>query len=363
MQIGIITFHRAVNYGAVLQAFALRNTLSKFGCNAEIIDYRNPIIEKMYYYPSFIERNGVKSKIKYILQGKSEISKRKKFESFRNVFLNTSKTIYDCENIDKSDEVYDKFLTGSDQVWNYNAHNFDEAFFLSFVKAREKKYSYAASFGISEIPADKKENYFRLLNDYSVCSVREKNGIKILNDLGIENGRTDIDPSMLIDSGSWKKELNIKPIIRNKYIFVYYFELTESLKKFTEELSKKTGLTVLYFGHTIKKPFNCRCTSVKDAGPLDFVSAISGAEYVVTNSFHGTAFSIIFNKLFFVELLKSDAKVNSRLINILDTFGLNGRLIGNNEKYAEHIEWPNINKKLTELREASYDYLRSIIYE
>lgn len=360
MKVGIITFHRALNYGALLQAFALQHTLSKLGTDAQIVDYRNSIIENMYSYPTFFQRKTLKSKIKYLLQGRYEMQRRQKFEAYRVEYLNLSTDIYSCDNISLASDKFDKFITGSDQVWNYSAHDFDENYFLRFVNESEKKYSYAASFGISSLPNDYSDKYRDLLGDFSMCSVREIQGLNILEQLDIDRRRVDIDPTMLLTKEEWKSQFKIDKLDKRKYIFAYYFELTRTLREYVEQLARQTGYTVLYVGNPLKSPFQCKCRALKTADPVDFIKTIANAEYVVTNSFHGTALSMIFNKKFYVELLKTDAKVNSRIENVLQTFSLESRLI-NSSKGSDDVDWKYVNSKMDELRIKSLEYLRGII--
>lgn len=363
MKIAILTFHRALNYGALLQAFALQKILEYQGNQVEILDYRNDVIEKAYYFPRLKERHNLKSIVKFILQGKSEIKRRENFEVFRNERLKLSSNIYTKENIDKSNALYELFITGSDQVWNYKAHDFDGNYFLQFVKNSNKKRSFAASIGLNDVPREYEEQYFKFLNDFVLCSVREQQGLKILNRLGITKGRVDIDPTFLLKRDEWVECLGIKKS-NERFIFAYYFEVTPELKSFVESLSKKTGYCVRYLGYALKAPFECKCEAIKTAGPIEFVESMYNAEYIVTNSFHGTAFSINFNKRFYVELLKRGADVNSRLINILEYTGLDKRKIDKFETVEAALEaeinWEIINKKMDVMRNTSMSYIREI---
>lgn len=360
MKVGIITFHRALNYGALLQAFALRYSLSKLGAEAQILDYRNPIMEDMYSYPPFSQRKNLRDKVKFLIQGKSELKRRTKFEYYRNKYLNLSNELHTEEDMKLVSDKYDKFITGSDQVWNYGAHNFDKNYFLEFVNERTKKYSYAASFGISSLPKEYIAEYKGVLSDFAMCSVREKQGLEILSALGIEHRRIDLDPTMLLTKGDWLSQFNIPVNPKQKYIFAYYFELTDTLRSYIEQLAKKTDCTVVFVGNPLKAPFCCKCKALKTADPIDFVNAIANAEYVVTNSFHGTAFSIIFNKKFYVELLKTDAKVNSRIENILHVFSLEKRIIDTHYK-EDDVDWNLVNSRMSEMRKESLDYLKEIL--
>lgn len=360
MKVGVITFHRALNYGALLQAFALRYSLAELGADAEILDYRNQVIEDMYFYPSFWQRRTVKDKVKFLVQGKSELKRREKFEKYRKKYLNLSREITAGNDMINLSKEYDIFVTGSDQVWNYGAHNFDANYFLHFINDKKRKYSYAASFGVSSLPKDLKDNYKELLGNFAMCSVREEQGLKILGDLGIENRRIDLDPTMLLTKEEWKSQFDISDYQHERYIFAYYFELTDTLRAYIEKLALETGCIVMFVGSPLKAPFKCRCKALRTADPVDFVKTVANAEYVVTNSFHGTAFSIIFNKKFCVELLKTASRVNSRIENILRTFSLENRLI-DSSSINDSINWDGINSKMTELRKNSLNYLKEIL--
>ena len=360
MRVGIITFHRALNYGALLQAFALRDSLERIGAKAQVLDYRNPVMEEMYFYPSFRQRKTIKDKIKFLIQGKAEQKRRAKFESFREKYLNLSERADASCDLARLLETYDRFITGSEQVGNYGAQRWDRNYFLHFVKDSAKKYSYAASFGVSCLPEEVREEYRNLLSGFAMCSVREMRGLEILDRLGIEKRRMDLDPTMLLTKEDWQSRFAASAAPKQKYIFAYYFELTDTFRAYVEELAAKTGCIVAFVGNPFRPPFRCKCRAMRTADPIDFVNAVANAEYVVTNSFHGTAFSIIFNKNFYVELLKTDAKVNSRIENILQTFSLENRLIGAAQA-QDKVDWDRVNAKMAELRAESLNYLREIV--
>lgn len=364
MKIGIITFHQALNYGALLQAYALQRILNSMGAYAEIIDYHCRIIEDAYVFPSLKRCRTLKDVMKYFLQGKIEIEKRKRFDVFRQQKLNLSDKCYAIDSIKDAELQYDRLVAGSDQVWNCNAHNFDKNYFLQFVKDPKKKFSYAASIGLSKIPEQFKKEYYALLKDFSGCSVREKRGLKALTEIGIQDVRVDIDPTLLLSKEEWMFDFSLHTG-EGHYIFAYYFELTSSLKVFIEKLSQETGCYVKFLGKPIRAPFSCKCKAVQTADPVDFLDAIANADYVVTNSFHGTVFSIIFNKPFFTELLIKSAEVNSRLIDILEVTGLESRQIQNFSSISDalkmKINWTIVSKKLEIMKKNSLEYIRSII--
>jgi len=367
MKVGILTFHRALNYGALLQAYALQCTLNDLKIDSEIIDYRNPLIEEMYRYKGFFERKGIKDKIKYLLQKNTEIEKRKKFELFRkDMLLLTNESYFNDSDLRKINDKYNFYITGSDQVWNYDAHGFDKNYFLDFVDNSNKRISYAASFGISKIPEKHQMKYVSLLSGISVHSVREVIGQELIKNLTGLEARLDLDPTLLLEKKQWSEKVGVwdKP---ERYILLYCFELTSSMKKFIEKLSDKTGLEVRYFGKAFRSTLNVKCVSIKNADPFDFVRSFIYADYVITNSFHGTAFSINLNKTFFVELLVDASSVNSRLENIIHLTGLESRYIRNDKSIEEYlsdgINWKKVNKILDKKRKESISFLKETLVQ
>lgn len=365
MRVGIITFHRALNYGALLQAYALQKVLEELNIKSEIIDYRNPIIEDIYRLKRLNERNGLKNKVKYILQRSYEIEKREKFEYFRqNKLLITNKTYFNDNDLSEISDSFDYYITGSDQVWNYDAHGFDKNYFLNFVSNPNKRISYAASFGVSSIPDKFINDYSILLSNISNLLVREQEGKDIIKKICGLNSHVVLDPTLLLTKEQWTDEIK-EHRSKGKYILLYCFELTDTIKKFVENLSKETGLEVRSLVYYVRNPLKVKCVNISNSDPLDFVRYFADAEYVVTNSFHGTAFAINLNKNFFVDLLVRSSNVNSRLENIIRLTNLESRYIKDNKSIKEllndRIDWQKINCLLNEKRKESINLLNEAL--
>jgi len=367
MKAGILTFHRALNYGALLQAFALKNAIKSIGVETDIIDYRNDFLEKMYEYQSFFSQTGVKNKLRYILYSRIEKEKRKKFEDFRQKYLETSEeTFYNKDNIHSANQKYDMFFTGSDQVWSPDAHKLDGTFFLDFVTDSSKKYSYAASFGVAAIRNEYHELYRNWFKDFSVCSVREKQGENIIKQILDVPVRVDIDPVLLLTKEEWKNALGFKES-NEKYAFIYSFGLTENQKRMAKACYE-AGMKIYIVGQSVSNPLDVPCKFLGDLGPKEFAEMLYGASYVITNSFHGTALSIVYNVPFSMEYLVGGAsKANSRLENIISTTSLQQQILDSstdcNELLNQVINWSNVNKIIAEMKEHSYSYFRGIAHE
>lgn len=363
MKIGIITFHEAINFGAVLQTYALQKTVQKFNVECDIIDYKNDKFK--IDYKAFNKNNikGVNSFIKELSYLYIKSVKRSKFKKFINNNIQLSKIVDSQNMLSKINNEYHKFITGSDQVWNLGCTNNDVNYFLDFVTCISKKNSYAASFGIAEIPNEQKDKYKKLLKSFNNISVREIQGAKIVKDLVNRDASVNLDPTLLLNKEEWSIVCNNINSIKEDYILVYLMAHSDTIMRFAEDLSKKTACKIIHINSNIIKRASGKY--IRTAGPSEFIKLFIEAKYIVTNSFHGTVFSINFNKNFFVELLPPPAKVNSRLENVMDLFDLRDREIinGKNDNILKNIDYREVNYILNNERKKSLEYLKSIIEE
>lgn len=362
MKIGTLTYHRAVNYGAVLQTYALQKVLDKLGIENEVIDYRSDFIEWVYKPFCMRKVKNLWDFVKVIEGAPIKSRKMKQFFDFTEKNIRLSKEKYTKENISNANDIYDLFISGSDQVFNFKCSNNDKNYFLDFVTDNKKKNSYAASFGFDKIPDEHVEEYKRLLSTFNNISVREEQGVKIVKDAVQKEATEVLDPTLLLSGDEWKEIIKTPKIHDKGYILVYAMKPSDMLIHFADKLEKMTGLEILFIkdaltreGHNVLKE-NIRY--VKHVDPAEFVELFSKAEYVITNSFHGTAFSINFNKKFFTELLAPETKVNSRLENILDMLDLRSRQILSLDNVTlDEIDYERVNNILEERKKISIDYL------
>lgn len=352
--IGIITFHRAKNYGAVLQAYALCKYLNDNDIKAEVIDYYSPFI--MDFYNPYNKLN--KRLLKNILLFPFIKKKYRNFDIFIKKNIKLSRKVDNFSQLEKLSVNYQYLLTGSDQVWNNHWTGFDKNYFLEFCPDY-KKNSYAASFGFSKIPDDLKDEYYRLLSSFNRISVREAQGNKIIEDLLGYQVEIMPDPVCLIEKDVWKNLYRKK--IGKPYLLLYTLENSVEIINFAKEIAKKENLDIRFICDTVIHKHDFIYESY--ISPERFVSLFFNAKYIITNSFHGTMFSIIFNKNFFIKLQTNKNAPNSRLIQLIDKYGLNDLVLGTDisyEKYMENlskINWNRINNILNDEKQRASDYL------
>lgn len=356
MKIGILTFQQAINYGAVLQLYALQKIIQKLGADPEVINYISPKLKNDY---KIIRRNdGLRNLLASIFCAKAFCERKRRFKVFEKKYLNLTNELYSKRDLSRICNKYDYLITGSDQVWNYTITNTDFTYMLDFVEDSNKKISYAASFGVAQIPDKLKIWYKNLLQDFKAISVREKQGKAIIKSLCNKEVSVVLDPTFLLTKEDWKK-LNTCDTKNKKYILVYCLRRSDLLNEFAEKLKIKTGFKIIVLNPRTKKIYSQ--SSAYSAGPEEFIGLFMNAEYVLTNSFHGTAFSINFNKNFLVDLdINSTVSTNSRLLNILSLLGLEDRIIDNIdiEKMYQDIDYSKVNTILDEERRKSINYLK-----
>lgn len=376
-KIGILTFHRANNYGAVLQAYALNKTLNDLGADAEEIDYFPTIFKNIYYMnsPFSFKHPGISLKIRKLLVHKILKKRNKGFDNFVNSTLKLSKKYSQNDLLSCETLPYDAFITGSDQVWHDTCARFDPIFFLDFPAAEnKKKYSYAASFNLNVLPEDKYSEYHSRLSKFNGYSVREQAAVDIIKQLLNIKSNVHCDPTFLVNVEQWRKlisnaDKNIRDI-KIPFVFVYYVKPSKMLMEYAKRISFVKKLPVICVPCSMEFDVMRKTAYSEygfklfpDASPYDFLSLINSAELVLTNSFHGTAFSVIFKKKFFVVLDSDDGSLNSRSKNLLDKLNLTTRILDSQtriEQIESSIDWKysdnTIKKEVTE----ALKYLKQI---
>lgn len=354
--VGILTFHRALNYGAVLQAYALQQCLNSLGIENKIIDYRCSYIENFYKPIKLSHIKNPSSLARDVIYLKGNRKKRAKFNKFCNDYLLKSDPVYKHEDLKVLNKDYSSFITGSDQVWNNVWSGFDRSYFLDFAD-NQKKNSYAASFGFEEIPPDLKNEYKLLLSDFNKLSVREKSGQRIINEALNRNSVVSIDPSCLLSADTWN---NIAEKPKEKdYVLLYTLEKSAKLESLAKELAKKHNTKVIYIIDSVRKKKGYDCKGF--LSPLEFVGLFSNAKIVVTNSFHGLMFSTILKKEFYLAYQERKNAPNSRLMDFVSEFHLGHRVINDSEfSPGKEIDYEYVESLMAKKRLQAITYLRDI---
>lgn len=350
MKIGILTFPNSPSFGAALQMTGLYRAIENLGNEVEIINYSNEFMSKKKHIQ---KRNSLKTLAIYLL----DIPGRNSFMRFeKQLKLYPSKIIYETEQLKRIVKRYDYLICGSDQVWNPNITGDDLNYFFSFCEDDAKKISYAASFGVDKLDGVFAQAVKEQLEKFKAISVREEQGAKIVYELLNSNCAIVLDPTMLIEQNKWRlyeKKLKGLP---SKYIAKFIFNYDKNVEEKIEKLAEQTGLPVVTIGGTfISKLKSGLFTG--SIGPAEWLYVLDHADYVVTDSFHGAAFSVIFHKNLLVSLASS---TNSRLKTLLHTFELDNRVIG--EMLPEgKIDYRNVERIMIEKREESLDFLRKAV--
>ena len=374
-KIGTLTFHNCDNYGAVLQAYALQQVLLEMGFDTEIIDYTRDNLSDTFHM--------FMTKIISTLKGKPDRQLYSTKEFFEMVFHGdgNSKDIHESfvrfrkehficskpvnkRTIKTIEKEYDYIIVGSDQIWNCGRVNLEPTYMLDFVSNNRKKVSYAASFGISEIPEKYKETYCRLLAKFAHISVREKQGVSLIKMLTGKEAAWVLDPTLLLGKDDWRKIVDRCVKKEKHYILVYHLGESNRIREIANKLSSETGLPIRFVR---KQKSKTDSAVVKGVSPTEWVALFLKADYVITSSFHGVAFSINFNKQFYA--VKPEDRIRqamqSRLADILDRMELSSRYIESFDEIelGRTIAYDKVNCMLDDLRKMSKEYLRKVLFE
>ena len=353
MSIGIITLHFQNNYGAVLQTYALWKKCSQV-CKTEVIDYvhNKNEISKGNKYAKYMKLLFEYKKVKY------KRIKAAKFSDFRKNYIDvSSKSYHGDASIISNPPSYDVYLSGSDQIWNTNITNCSSAYFLSFVRTGVKM-SYASSFGHEDLSDNERQLSAQYLPLFKFISVREEASAKELSELLKRKVFDVLDPVFLLKRKDWGRLLEEqKGTTQKGYYFIYIMEDNDAIKKAAIWASqKKTDIIYLFGSENINPKRYPKGKIIYDAGPIDFLRLIANSDLVITNSFHGTAFSIIFGKKLMVcehtkrnvrivNLLKSCSSEHALITSGVDS-NIQDKIIDGNTAYNK-LDFTNTNEAIT----------------
>ena len=364
MKIKTITCHDVYNAGASLQAFALMKYLIDLGHDVEIIDYKPDYLSKHYnllainnpkYEHSFLKYPYIIAKLPSRLV--SLKSKRKKdFDEFKREYLKVTKKYTSYSQLVKNPPKGDIYIAGSDQIWNtFFKNGFDPAFYMQFGNKNVLRMSYAASFAVDEDHYTFNDKIKKWLDNVDKISVREQSGINILKKYYQINGTRVLDPVFLLSVDDWNLISNKVKGSKEHYIFINDFDGSELIKSIALTLAKEKNLKIAALQSIGYEDYILD----ENLGPLGFLNAIANAEYVISNSFHACAFSIIFHKKFFV--VNREENINARIDDLLELFNLNiCKINANNSIDDILINWNEVDEIVESQRENSIAFLNNI---
>ena len=363
MTIKIITRHSPLNYGSLLQSIATQSVLSSFGYENEIIDYQRKDERGLFYsFTPFWRKSKWKKNPLFFLmllifRVPEELYSQFCFSKMRKKYLRMTKRCTTTEDLSKIDG--DIFITGSDQVWGpLLSGKIDWNYFLKF-KKDVKKIAFASSFGRTSFDREEQSLIKKYLLEYNKISVREKSAVDIISNMGVNCLGSILDPTLLLTATQWS---NYSDNVRSeKYILIYQLHENEWFDSYAKKISQKTGMPVyrisVYardrkrFGKLILLP------SLKR-----FLSEIKGAAYLLTDSFHGTAFAINFN-VQFIEILPKN-NTETRNMNILHLTGLEDRILKSTSDFAlldSPIDYAAVNTVINKERNSSLQVLKELL--
>jgi hypothetical protein len=321
MKIGILTFHTAFNYGGMLQAYATQVALIKLGHEVQIIDYYPKNVERENFMREFSANP--KQIVKYIY-AKINPNVQKKFKHFNEFRSRMQLTARYQDKIElyQNPPEFDVYMVGSDQVWNME-RGFDSFWFLDFIKDK-LKISYASSFGTSTISKEYRAELKKQLTEFQAISVREADGVKIIEEATGLNATPVLDPTFLLRADEWIS-ISSSTIIKGDYILCYGFDGSEKSKLMIDSIKKRLRLPTVAMTISLTIPYKAD-HFVQEAGPSEFLSLVKNAKFVCTSSYHGMALAINFRKSFIATIHPSR---NSRMESMLSRFGLENRQVNN----------------------------------
>ena len=363
MDIKVITRHAPSNYGSLLQSIATITILERLGHTCEIIDYiRDDEHGLKAVITSLNGKQGWNGnplkKLAYIaLRYPEEKTAEIKFSRMRKKYLKLTQRCRAHEDLKQLDA--DVFMTGSDQVWGPTLNGqYDEAYFLSFVTGKPRT-AYAASFGRTDFTPQILAEYKKLLSTYSGIAVRENSAVDLLTQMGIPCAGQVLDPTLLLTGEEWSKR--IKRNIEGKYVLVYQLHNNPVLTDYALRFARHTGLPLYRISPTFHQ--------IRRGGKFiylpdldEFLSYIKNCTYFLTDSFHGTAFALNFNKQF-IEILPNN-KTGSRNQSILQLTGLTDRILTDFNDFSmadKVIEYTSVNNILAKERQKSIAILKSLL--
>lgn len=360
MKICTITCHDVYNVGASLQAYALQAYLKSLGHDVKIIDYKPDYLSKHYrldivgnpkYDKPLLRQAYLLAKLPGRLH---QLPRKRAFDDFTAKHLTLTKRYASNDELKADPPEADVYLAGSDQIWNPLFPNGkDPAFYLDFVR-QGVRASYAASFAVDEFPQELRKVTAQYLQRLDHIAVRESSGLGVLETLGITGAVTVLDPVFLLDREQWEAMAETPAECKKPYLLVYDFDNSAAIRKLAERLAAEHGWAIYSI---FDLPYAERCFSL--CGPEAFLGLIRGAAFVLSNSFHATAFSVIFRREFAV--VERTEKINTRMRDLTALLGLSDHMVSADAEPALSTDWAAAASRLSGEITRSKAYLDKVL--
>ena len=364
MKAGLLTFYHLHHYGAILQAAATQRALETLGWECETIDYfvnQDTRIFRPVASPSLAASDAYNA-----LHYPAVRRRWQRFEDFSRSFLRLTDRRYESrEELRRAELPYDLLVSGSDQIWNptiFPDRRFDPVFFGAFSPLR--KIAYAPSFGVARLPEGMEEELKGYLEGFSHLSVREVSGREIVREASGREAAVVLDPTLLLTAAEWSA-LAADPALREKeYILCYGISRSGALEPYIRRLAEETELPVVQLCGTRRK-LHPKARMISDAGPAEFLGLFQRAAYVCTNSFHGTVFSVLFQRPFFTAVAPAELQEpeRSRTFSLLSRLGLTERVVGKGDAAGlrDRPDWAAAEVRLAAARAGAMAYLKAAL--
>lgn len=359
IKIGIITFHCSYNYGSALQTYALKTFLEKnmiynvsiinFVYKTDFYQYKLFRVKKYFTHPWYLLLD--------VCFFKENKKRKQNFEVFAEKYFNlTDKKYYNSDEMKELNQKFDIFICGSDQIWNLDCtQGVEPAYFLKFANKDKLKIAYAPSLAHVKFAKNYDEDLKEAIKDIDYISVREKSTLPLIQPLTKKKIDVVLDPTLLLDAKDYSSIVG-KQSMNEKYIFVYMLEYSNELVSYCNDFSKEHGINVIYIAN---RKFNgIKGIDAFGVGPDMFLEYIKNAEYVITNSFHATVFSIIFNKKFVTFATK---RSSSRMVDLLNNLGMPERIYKVGFDINKEIDYKKVKINLNKMRKSSLEYLNKAL--
>ncbi|MCQ2416657.1 MAG: polysaccharide pyruvyl transferase family protein [Oscillospiraceae bacterium] len=373
MKVSVITLHSSINYGSVLQTYATQTVLKSVGAEAEFVDYYRPNNTEHHRVREVMSSGGYK-KLHDMSLGladpvlrqiaRKRINRRliplKKF--LKQYCTLTENAYYSIKELQSNPPMADVYMTGSDQVWNTDWNGkIDRAYFLEYAPEGKKRIAYSASIGKTELNDKEKVAFRQMLKKYDSISMREQSGVEVLESLGIDSVQV-LDPTLMLNRDEWCK-LAVEAPVKKPFLLVYQLNHNPEMRAYTEKMAAKLGLELVNIKKAKERQLRAKpgITDIVAPDVGQFIWLFRNAKYVITDSFHATAFSLNFHTPFLIILPKL---FSTRLESITALTHTGNRILTDltdTKTIQKPIDWEYADSVLQKEREKSLDFLRQAL--